>query len=452
MKKIFLLFICIAQLVGAYAQIKMADAAYKEQMTASKTINEPLSLDNNFYTYNGTYRNGYDNTNIVGDTLYTNGADIYCYVVNHTEKVVKSLDRTTNKFQAKPIPQGYYRVTGIFIGADAGGIDMVNELYALIDSGYKTNFTQSRKEWIERMPIYYEKMSKINESLHNAISRGEKCYLPQVIDYRLESLDSSRVYYININQYNRHHFLPVKFYNFICNELKDKNVYLYNTHWQKGLGMKITDDLTKETIFLKDSLFHCVDIVLNDGLDVCCVLEGEKTGKFAIEVGDLKEGTNRGFSYFITPSGKITIWRPPHHMIKGTDNLIRNRFFDAPTGKEMIIIKVDDLNAIYAETKRHKALTAAQRKLTAEKQNAERKAREAKRKQELRTRYGNEFGNLIANSKVALGMTPEMCRQAWGTPLQMFNTIDATGKYTVWKYNFKTCIYFYNGKVIKITN
>ena len=55
MKKSVLLFLSVAQLTCASAQIKVADDAYKEQMTASKYVTEPLSIENNFNTYDGTF-------------------------------------------------------------------------------------------------------------------------------------------------------------------------------------------------------------------------------------------------------------------------------------------------------------------------------------------------------------------------------------------------------------
>lgn len=255
-------------------------------------------------------------------------------------------------------------------------------------------------------------------------------------------------------------FLPVRFYNLLCSELKDKDVYLtYNNSggsYEYPARRKFEDALTGTTIFQKDSLFHCVDIIVNDKLLPCCVLEGEKTGKFAVLVNKFVECTdeNERASYYTTASEKMTIWQPsPYEGRKGV--LIRDRHFSVSqyiNTEQRWLIKAEDLNAIYDETKRYEALTDAQQKQEAERHRKERSAREAKRKQELCILYGNEFGTLIASRKVALGMTPEMCQKAWGRPIQISNMVDATGRYTVWKYNFKTCIYFYNGVVARITN
>ena len=114
-------------------------------------------------------------------------------------------------------------------------------------------------------------------------------------------------------------------------------------------------------------------------------------------------------SYYRTVTDKMTIWQTaPYTGSKG--ELIRDRHFHVDNYGEGIsvtneterwLIKVDDLNAIYAETKRYEALTEAQYRQEAEKQRRERAAREAQRKQELCAQYGNEFGTLIASRKVA---------------------------------------------------
>ena len=452
-----MLFLCVAQLTSASAQIKVADDAYKEQMTASKYVTEPLSIENNFNAYDGSFLMDYCKKNIVGDTLYTNGAKIDCIVVNHHEK---SINR--KKFHEAPIPQGYYRVTGIFIGKDVRGKEIADELYALVNIGYTTNIPS--REGLERDFSfgYGMNLSEINTKVQEFQLKGEKCdFVGYGLDcgvyHRLESLDSSCVYYTCITE---RFFLPVKFYNLLCNELKGKDVYLtFNNRggtYAYPSNRTIEDALTGTTIFQKDSLFHCIDVVVNDKLYPCCVLEGEKTGKFAVFVNKFIESSdgNDRTPYFSTPSDKMTIWQPnPYEGRKG--ELVRERHFSVSryiNTEERWLIKVDDLNAIYAETKRFAALTAAQQRQEAEKQKRERTAREAQRKHELCAQYGNEFGTLIASRKVALGMTPEMCRKAWGTPIQISNMVDATGRYTVWKYNFKTCIYFYNGLVARIIN
>lgn len=466
MKKSFLFILCFAQLMGATAQIKIADETYKEQMTASKYVTEPISIENVFNNYDGTFLKGYYKKNIVGDTLFTMGAKMDCYVVDHTRKTIQE-----KSFTETPISQGYYRVTGIYVGCDNRGKEISDEIFALVDSNYTINVNRERLEK-HLSSGSGMKLAELNTYIQEEQLKGKKCDLDHYFGawYRLEALDMSCVYYTRIDESYEDYFLPVKYYNTLCRELKGKDSYLtykrFGGDYNYPSERKIKDALTGTVIFQKDSLFHCIDVVVNnDNLSTCCVLEGEKTGRFAINVdyiseSDKSENNNDCMYYFSTTTDKMTIWQPdPYTSSKG--KLIRDRHFHVDNSGEGIsisnenerrLIKVEDLDAIYAETKRYETLTAIQQRQEAEKQRKERITRDAKRKQELCSRYGNGFGTLIVNRKVALGMTPEMCRQAWGTPIQISNMVDAKGKYTVWKYNFKTYIYFYNGIVARIRN
>lgn len=462
MKNLFLLIgLCLMHVIDIPAQIKVADDAYKESMSASKYVTEPISIENCFNVYDGRILVNFFTKNLVGDTLYTNGAKENCIVVDH---MAKSIARKS--FSDNPIPKGYYRITGIFIGYDTGCKEVAGELYPLIDDGYSVHLSCGySKESHEGLDICLKKLNGLSLSKINTIIQEKQMggYLPCDFDmdmifyHRLESLDSSKVFYTTIRDNN---FLPVKFYNLLERELKGNDVYM--TYDRDGgryvwrSDRKFEDALTGTTIFQKDSLFRCIDIVVNDKLQPCCVLEGANTGKFAIMVNKLVETEKREncLSYFCTPTDKMTIWQPnPYEGSKG--KLIRDRHFSASRyidTEERRIIKVNDLNKIYAETKRDLALTAAQQKQQEDSYMAKKKARETKRKQELCNRYGNEFGTLIANKKVTLGMTPEMCKQAWGTPTMISNMVDATGKYTIWKYNLRTIIFFHNGVVVRIQN
>ena len=461
MKKIFLLFVMLALTISVKAQIKVANDDYKNSLSASKYVTEPISIQNCFDAYNGRILKPYFAKNIVGDTLYTTGAKMNCVVVDH---MAKSIDYKS--FTEQPVTQGYYRVTGIFLSSDTGRVALIKELSQLVDKGYTLSIGKAKThEELEKCFVNYniKSLSEINTILQKEqLNNDLPCDIDDnmILFHRLESLDSSKVFYTKINIYNATLFLPVKFYNMLEKELKGNDVYMKYTKWGGGYvrpsQRKLKDALTGTTIFLKDSLFHCIDIVVNDKLEPCCVLESANTGKFAIMVNELVETDNREYclSYYSSPTDKMTIWSPgPYQVEKG--KLIRDRHFSASEyieGEDWQIIKVEDLNKIYAETKRYQALTAAQQKQAEIKYLAEKKARDTKRKQELCNKYGNEFGTLIASQKVALGMNPEMCKQAWGTPTMISNMIDATGKYTVWKYNLQTIIFFHNGKVVRIQN
>ena len=93
--------------------------------------------------------------------------------------------------------------------------------------------------------------------------------------------------------------------------------------------------------------------------------------------------------------------------------------------------------------------TVAQRKKVYEE---EMKRASAERKQEMISKYGEAFGTLICEGKVALGMSKEMVLSSWGFPETTFNHTNSLGQFTVWTYGLNTYISFANNKVTSITN
>ncbi len=479
--KHFLLCYFMAQQMITSAQIKIADNSYKEQMSATNYITEPFSIRNVFETYDGTFLHDYMCKNIVGDTLYTIGINQISYIIiNHNTKNILCN-------YSDSIPPGYYRVTGLFLGADSTPKEIADELYPLIDSGYTTNLG-GYERFIEGYTDDYsgnglnfdvngeKNMAEIKLEVQKRLFDGKKMDLTGFLTWvRLEALDSHNVYYLESNYLNPYYqfFFPVKYYNFLCKELKGKDVFItYSDYYRPSFSSKILDNriiddvLTGVSLLQKDTLFHCVDVIVNDCLRPICILEGKNTGKFSLYIDERvdksyyhddlhREGAS--LYYYKTSSGVFTLWNStPTATERG--KLIRKKLFcvysitQLNTRRDRNLFIAKDLNEIYAQTEKIRLLNAIQRKQENEKYKSEYLAKQARQKHELCAKYGNDLGTLIANGKVTLGMTPEMCKLSWGTPIQISNMVDATGKYTVWKYNINTCIYFFNGKVSRITN
>ena len=81
---------------------------------------------------------------------------------------------------------------------------------------------------------------------------------------------------------------------------------------------------------------------------------------------------------------------------------------------------------------------------------AEREQRKATERVNNIKKYGQEYGNLINNGKVAVGMTQEMCRAALGSPRYSYSSETKAGKETVWIYGLHTALTFQNNKLIEI--
>ena len=478
-KALFCLAIGLSAMAPAAGQIKMADNAYKEELTAGTSVTEPLAIDNVLAAYDGTYLKQFFLTNIVGDTLYTNGIHAKCFVVNHTARTIEYKTGDTN--EGTSIPQGYYRVTDLLLGKE-GQTDATEEIASLVGDGYDISAFIKRYAWFcdeckastehckehiaEKIPCGSKTNEELNRILLQYQNRNETCGLGDLGDwcYRIESLDGSAVYYTYgwLGDGSRWTFFPLRYYNFLCAELKGQDVYMpYNNPWSGGSvyctpywkAVELRDELTGKTLLQRDTLFRCVDVVLDEvpytGLVPFCVLEGEHTGKVSLPVYRMVESDSHLY-YHNTPSGDLSIWKSSPKQ-KDDGRLLRDRHFATSNGGDhegKWIIKVSDLQEIVADTKRHNANAAEQEEALRQRQ----RALLAQRKQDLCNRYGKEFGELIAAHKVALGMTPEMCREAWGIPSKISTTVDATGTYTLWRYNLNTYVYFQDGRVVRIQN
>ena len=91
-----------------------------------------------------------------------------------------------------------------------------------------------------------------------------------------------------------------------------------------------------------------------------------------------------------------------------------------------------------------------------EKANRERLARlekeEKEYKKSLIKKYGQSNARLIQNGEVSIGFTKAMCKEAWGEPEYINNTISSFGKWEQWVYGLGTYLYFSGNKLVVIQN
>ncbi|HED38293.1 MAG TPA: hypothetical protein ENI76_08640 [Ignavibacteria bacterium] len=73
-----------------------------------------------------------------------------------------------------------------------------------------------------------------------------------------------------------------------------------------------------------------------------------------------------------------------------------------------------------------------------------------KYKSESINKFGQHFGELIAQHNIEIGMTAEMCKAAWGTPWKIDKTTTLSGSKEIWFYNWKYRLYFKNGLLEKV--
>ena len=74
------------------------------------------------------------------------------------------------------------------------------------------------------------------------------------------------------------------------------------------------------------------------------------------------------------------------------------------------------------------------------------------RKEQLIKKFGSTYGQLIADGKICLKMTKEMCLEAWGEPYSINTTIVEGLTMEQWVYGLGTYVYFDNGIITGIQN
>lgn len=67
-------------------------------------------------------------------------------------------------------------------------------------------------------------------------------------------------------------------------------------------------------------------------------------------------------------------------------------------------------------------------------------------------KYGKSNGTLIAQGKVKIGFTKQMCIDAWGEPIKINTTTNRYSKSEQWVYGGDCYLYFENGKLVTIQN
>lgn len=97
-------------------------------------------------------------------------------------------------------------------------------------------------------------------------------------------------------------------------------------------------------------------------------------------------------------------------------------------------------------------LSEQERNQKEQKEKEEQERKRAQYKANIIAKYGEKYGNLILQHKVAIGMTKEMCRDAWWFPNDTFTTITSRGESEVWVINYKTRLYFLDGVLYMIEN
>lgn len=217
-------------------------------------------------------------------------------------------------------------------------------------------------------------------------------------------------------------------------------------------GYVFTDALTNEKLKILDSIFVVKDVVLkvtddNSRNFVYCILEGEHTGSFSINIDYLKYSTNVFDYYRLHCLSEITHLDKPI-AISASDNLSYSLFALYTTDDYKYIkqqaSKVIKQREDYKKQQQIEADNARKRHLQQLEQE------KISFKQRMIEKYGEKYGTLVGQRQISVEMTIDMVDDAWGYPMNKYRTTTKHGQSEVWCYNYKTRVYFFEGKVVQI--
>ena len=495
MKKIF--FITLLIVIGksiANAQIKVVDDDYRSSLTAAKSYyDQDVEFEKIFpKAYLGSGYNVIDmginctepynsikmtipiNLNCLGDTLW-NYSNLVCPQYGLGDRMNSWGFGIVTDGEKKEviweIPAGYYTISGYIIGKEN-----LIELLSMHFSDEDT--TRILHSYDNGRTVFRNKYYGIGTTpsiklLKEQLLTQDFKYLPDgyIAYVKLSSVDTINNKRIDYYAPRLSNLFNIKFYNEIRKQFLNQEIILVRGeqiefdckegeayHVKQDIideGEILSDAMTDESLKLADNVFTVMDVVVKlkkSGPQLFVIVRGENTGSFAIQPKSIE------YEYYVTEFDTIRDgWRHPNYTNYGYPNLK----LEAGYMNKINTIKKNDYFKIWQHVTDSVAMInkqANQKKLNEERRRLsyqrERELKEKQRKEEFQNgmiaKYGLENGRLGGNKRIAIGMTKEMCKDAWGSPMDSYSTITKYGKSEVWCYNYKTRVYFYDGKVVRI--
>ena len=309
----------------------------------------------------------------------------HCNTVNSKAIVINS----------KEISDKYYTIIDVLCG----------------DTLYKTWNNLRKKIWNA-----YDDKSIKNEKIYVDLQVYKSGSLPELIFILKNDINGDTLYYVNPSPYNKD-FILVPFF------VKQKQLYngktflAYNENVNYSYEQKTIDAATgKEFVYIVNkepflSKWTCEVNLLNINFR-------------GIEM-------NYYFMYYILKNsdGKI-ILRENFNGLEDSKFILEETYLKQEEEKKL----------------KQEELIAKKKKELEIKEENERTAKE-KRLQECINKFGQNKGVIIAQGKVTIGMTEEMCKLSWGTPFWKNKTTTEYGVYEDWYYGFGYSLHFVNGSL-----
>lgn len=218
------------------------------------------------------------------------------------------------------------------------------------------------------------------------------------------------------------------------------NNFYGNTH---------ANDFILVPYFVKQkSLYQGVDFIFDEN-NMYTMSDYRQIEKYEDNSGYERE---REKEVIINPKSKwrcsdVTLLKPSyklHYILnndKGEQIALTNLrgFIDAKSYTKREADKKLQQQQLAAKNKQEELLTKEKEKRTFE-----------KRRNECVSKFGQKIGELIAQGKVRINMTKEMCKDSWGTPFSSDKTVTESAVYEDWYYWYGYRLHFVNGLLKRI--
>ena len=463
----------------ANAQIKVVGDDYSTSLSAAKSYYEQdVDFEKIFpkaklgEQYNSIGMTLDKTINHIGDTVWCYTKDTNCERYDYSTRMTSCSCGfgVINNYTIWGAPVGYYVISGYVIGRENVAAlfsrcyqDTSKLFYGYAYNGFRYTTDLGEMPGIKQLKedILVAKLKKLPEKY---IAFVKLTSIEPHYGTRLEYYAPCLSHYFNVNFYNeiRKHFLNQKIILLYGSQIEFVSQYpkFYNV---TDTGRIWSDAITREKLKLADRVFTVEDVVVKlekERGDITTphlyvIVRGENTGSFAIQPKSIdymyyvskfdyiRNGSRHpNYSNYEYPYLKLETYSYYDEYTCITKNDYLNIW-------QQVSDSVDKINK---EAEQKNVNEENQRLANQRKKELEEKQRKEAFLNSMIAKYGSENGQLVGNKRIAIGMTKEMCKDAWGMPMDSYRTTTKYGQSDVWCYNYKTRVYFFDGKVVKIDN
>lgn len=435
MKRFYISILLLFYMATSYGHIKVVDDSYKTETATLLELNKTLYME----MFEKLFPRYEPCTYNISD-LCINAVGEKFYVYEESEKQFVRINPADSTVCITSMPVGYYEITNVILTSDRLGECRDEVLKYKINQNERTSIID-RMSFSEPAVIDYSKLGRNN--MLSELARRTDIILPF---YTCKD-SNGKLFYISAQDFysylTKFKYIMMSFYENV-EKLKGQKIALYNSRdyiidYISKEPIKISiNDRVGAPILIKELDFdyyqaeinpnlqflQCKDIVLKGG-QILAIIEYEQ-GNFAVPIKDIKN-----WLYSVSPKIIVNMFR---------------------INDWMEFVSEQELNNVVSN------FNTVQNKLRASQLKAAQKAEQAfaqytqERLKNLTSKYGAEMASVIAEHKVKIGMTQEMCREAWGTPYETYTTTTAAGSTQIWRYGYKTRLYFVNDRLNIIQN